>query len=126
MGIGRVSCWAEGKGVTRYSRAKLNGNNVSIHRLLLPDSEMVDHISRDGLDNRRVNIREADAEINGRNRRKHCRNTSGESGVNWVKRCGKWAARINFDGKRQFLGYFTNKEDAIDARNAAKKENGYL
>lgn len=42
-------------------------------------------------------------------------NTSGFRGVNFEKRRNKWKARLMIDGKEIYLGYFVNKEDAINA-----------
>jgi hypothetical protein len=48
------------------------------------------------------------------------RNTSGTKGVWWDKRREKWVAEICYDGKRHFLGRFSEKEDAIEARRKAE------
>lgn len=49
-------------------------------------------------------------------------NTSGIKGVHWDKARGKWVAKIIFKGKDYFLGRYTKKEDAIEARAIAEKE----
>lgn len=49
-------------------------------------------------------------------------NTSGIKGVSWDKRRNKWAAQIEFKGKSYYLGRYTNKEDAREAREKAEKE----
>jgi hypothetical protein len=43
-------------------------------------------------------------------------NTSGAKGVYWNKQKKKWQARIGFKGKDTHIGYFLNKQDAINAR----------
>ena len=43
-------------------------------------------------------------------------NHTGAKGVYWYPRYNKWAAVISRDKKRKLLGYFENKEDAIQAR----------
>jgi hypothetical protein len=48
-------------------------------------------------------------------------NASGYRGVTWAKR-GRWQAQIQVEGKRHFLGYFTVKEDAARAYDAAARE----
>lgn len=49
-------------------------------------------------------------------------NTSGTKGVVWDKSNKKWRAQITFKGKKHNLGYFTNKQDAINARKKAEEE----
>ena len=46
-------------------------------------------------------------------------NTSGVTGVHWHKVKKKWEATIT-EGKKKYLGIFTNKEDAIKARKEAE------
>ena len=45
-------------------------------------------------------------------------NTSGTPGV--YKKRDKWIARITYKKKNYYLGYFTEKEDAVAARKAAE------
>ena len=47
-------------------------------------------------------------------------NTSGQPGVTWDKKSGKWLAQISVDRKRLSLGRFTNLDDAIAARKAGE------
>ena len=47
-------------------------------------------------------------------------NTSGNIGVSWNKEKQKWKAYITIGGKQIHVGYFVNKEDAIQARKAAE------
>ena len=49
-------------------------------------------------------------------------NTSGVTGVALNKRNQKWLAFINFKKKRYYLGYYTEKEDAIKARKEAEEK----
>lgn len=55
-------------------------------------------------------------------REKGKNNTSGTKGVYWDKSNKKWRAAINFKGRCYSLGYFTNKQDAINARKKAEEE----
>ena len=41
-------------------------------------------------------------------------------GTSWDKKRGKWQARIRVDGRRLFLGYFVDHDDAVRARIAAE------
>lgn len=49
-------------------------------------------------------------------------NTSGCRGVTYVKRTGKWLARIRVNKKRKQLGYFNSFVEAKEARLKAEKE----
>lgn len=85
----------------------------------------IDHINGDRLDNRLVNLRLATPTINARNARKSRNNTSGATGVSYVKRTGRWHAYIHSDGRRLNIGTFALKDDAVRARAAAQKALGY-
>lgn len=49
-------------------------------------------------------------------------NTSGVTGVYYHKNMQKWSARIAFKGNTYFLGYYVDKQNAVDARKIAEKE----
>lgn len=66
------------------------------------------------------NCRWASRSMQSYNQRRRYDNTSGRTGVNFVKRTGKWQARISVDNKRIFLGLFSVYEDAVVAREAAE------
>ncbi len=93
-----------------------NGKSKAIylHRFLMdaPDGLEVDHISGDGLDNRRDNLRLATHTQNAQNQRRRRDNTVGFKGV-WRCVSGlKWRAMIQEGGTRKHLGYFTTPEAA--------------
>lgn len=48
-------------------------------------------------------------------------NTSGTTGVYWISRRKRWLSTIIFQGRLYSLGYFENKNDAIDARKEAEE-----
>lgn len=75
-----------------------------------------DHINRNELDNRKENLRPATKSQNAQNNSISANNTSGFTGVHWVKHLNKWCSRININKKRVLLGYFNKKEDAIVSR----------
>ena len=87
--------------------------------------DQIDHLNHVRDDNRWANIREATSTVNGRNRSINCDNTSGATGVNWEKCANKWRARIRVNYKKISLGTFTNKKDAIAAREAANVKYGF-
>lgn len=120
-------------GRTGYAQAailvgRINGANayrtVKMHRLLLDakESEEIDHINHDTLDNRRSNLRLCNRTENTRHRRTSKINTSGFKGVNWRRnRAGKknWYASIGVNRKRKYLGYFYSAEEAARAYDKA-------
>ena len=77
-----------------------------------PEKE-IDHINNNTHDNRFVNLREADHQQNGYNKKLQANNTSGVKGVYWDKSRCKWMARLNINGRMVNLGRFANIEDAI-------------
>ena len=91
-----------------------------LHRVVMGlDSEgLVDHISRDRLDNRRNNLRLVDNRVNQINTDLRG-GTSQYRGVIWDKRRGKWRARIKNYGTNIVLGYYDVEADAARAYNEA-------
>lgn len=97
---------------------------VYLHRALLnaPASLEVDHVSCDGLDNRRTNIRLATASQNQHNKRIHQKNASGFKGVSWHASTKKWRARICLNKKSMHLGVFPSADLAHQCYAAACAE----
>ena len=86
--------------------------NVRMHRVILgePKGKIIDHINHNGLDNRRANLRVVTRQQNTWNKRKQRGNCSSQyKGVTWLKRMGKWQARIVCSGKSIFIGYFDDE-----------------
>ena len=52
----------------------------------------------------------------------HSNNTSGQKGVCWSKRNKKWKSYITVKGKNIYLGYYADKQDAINARLEAEEK----
>ena len=84
-----------------------------------------DHVNRNGLDNRRENLRAATVNQQSYNMSTYNTNKSGFRGVFYVKRSRKWLACIKADGKRIHIGFFESKlEAAIEYNKAAMKYHG--
>jgi len=81
----------------------------------------IDHINRDGCDNRIINLREVTARQQSANTGMSKANTSGVKGVSFLKDKGKWRASMNVDGKKTNLGTFATIQEATAARKAAEK-----
>lgn len=98
-----VGHWRDGK---RYK--------ARLHRLVIgaEKGQMVDHINRDTLDNRRENLRIV---TNSQNRMNIVRKTVGTSkykGVYWSKQYKKFIAQARKDGKLYRLGMFDSEVEA--------------
>lgn len=72
----------------------------------------IDHINGVRDDNRIANLREANHVDNQRNRPIPKNNTSGIKGVWWDKKTNKWCAAVRVNGKRRYIGYFTDIAEA--------------
>ena len=76
----------------------------------------VDHIDNNPKNNAPANLRWATSTQNNQNSSMRKDNKSGVKGVNWKKTTQKWRAQIKIDGINVHLGYFTELEDAKQAR----------
>lgn len=94
-----------------YASTKINEKTTYMHRLLLlpQNNEQIDHINRNGLDNRRCNLRLATKSENQANRNKTPNISSQFKGVSWNKKRNKWEASITVNYRKMFLGYFSDE-----------------
>jgi HNH endonuclease len=106
-----------------YVTLRLDGLPYYAHRVAWfyvtgewPAAE-IDHIDRNGLNNRFANLRLADRTQNVVNRARRRDNTSGFKGV-YVTRGGRFMAQHTIKGKAHYLGTFDTAEEAFAARNA--------
>lgn len=88
------------------------------------DRQIVDHASRDTLDNRRENLRAATYESNSWNKSKSKLCKSPYKGVTKKPGCpnNPWRARITYKGKQIYLGLHATPELARDAYLEKAKE----
>lgn len=100
-----------------YAAAHIGGKIQKLHKIILPEAPVVDHINRDKLDNRSSNLRSATIQINNQNQGVKRTSTTGFKGVGFHKHMKKYCARLYVDGKRKTLGYFDTPEAAADAYN---------
>ena len=111
-------------------QSKYNHTSMQMQRMLMLDSiteegQMVDHINRNKLDNRRKNLRLCNMSESNRNRGpinfKHRKDKISQyKGVNWKD--NRWTAIITVNSKQIRLGRFDNEQDAAIAYNEAAKK----
>lgn len=131
----RDSIWTAWKGkgkkcwyARRRESKKREQQHAMFHTLICPDYKEVDHINRDGLDNRKCNLREG-GDVNPKNKGIQTNNTSGVTGV--YKKRNNWVAQIG-GGKNRQTKQFSIEEygdeaklKAIAKRKEWEKELGY-
>ena len=112
-----------------YWKITVAGRHFLAHRLVFMHVlgrwpvGLVDHINGNRTDNRFINLREANDELNAQNRRRaRTGNSSGLLGVSVNTGRGKrWLAQIQVSGKKMNLGYFDCKYEAHAAYLEAKR-----
>jgi hypothetical protein len=84
-----------------------------LHRFIInaTSGQFVDHINRNKLDNRKINLRIVTRSENVHNSKMHITNKSGTKGVYFHKGTRKWEAFIDKDGKR-YRKLFIDIEEA--------------
>lgn len=97
---------------------------LRMHHLIVPrmPGTVTDHINGDTLDNRRANLRRCSVAQNCQNQALGKRNTSGYRGVSWQADKRRWRAYISVNGRKRFLGRYTQAEDAARAFDKAARE----
>jgi hypothetical protein len=111
-----------------YIRIGVNKKYYQAHRLawlyvhgVLP-KDQIDHINGIRNDNRISNLRECNNLENQQNCGVYKNNKSGYTGVFYRKDIKKWLAKINFNSKQMYLGYYDTPEKAHDAYCDAKNK----
>lgn len=90
------------------------------------ESEEVDHINGDKLDNRKCNLRVCTRQENSFNRKIPKNNTTGYKGVRYIKqgnRIKRWRATLEKNGKSVNGGTHITKEEAAKAYNKLALEH---
>jgi len=122
--------FGSGKGYARRHQLQPKKQNIYMHREILRrvgEKEFLhtDHINRNPLDNRRINLRPATRGANLINRPPDCNNTTGFKGVTLHRikgRSDKWRARIRVQGVLKSLGLFSALVEAAKVYNEAAFE----
>lgn len=117
-------CAADGYAVRdEYDQETGKRKVVRMHRAVndTPEGLLTDHINRDRLDNRCINLRTVSTSQNMRNSSPKSTNTSGYKGVTWDKKNKKWSVVITKDRKAVRVGRFSSLRQAALAYNHAAK-----
>lgn len=106
-----------------YACRMIGKRRIYMHREIMnaPRGKVVDHRNRDGLDNRKENLRLGSQSQNLGNSKSR-RGSSKYKGVSWYARTQRWQAHLMKDGKSIGLGYFMVEEDAAKAYDAKARE----
>lgn len=110
-----------------YGQVNIDGNMYLTHRIIWlwyygTWPREIDHLDRNPMNNRIVNLRTASKAVNQHNRGIQRNNSSGYPGVCWNKQKKKYQAQIKINNKHIYLGCFTTPEDAFLAYQLAKIE----
>jgi len=99
-------------------RRRRKQTTITMHVFVMGEKG-IDHKNRNGLDNRRVNLRKAEQFQNLANIAGRSGGTSRFKGVDWSKSDSKWRARISVKYEAVHLGCFSDEEEAARAYDEA-------
>lgn len=108
-----------------YLCGHMRGKTMKAHRVIWAivhgvwPKDQIDHINGNRRDNRIDNLRETSNAQNQWNRKPKRGCKSRYKGVSYIRKSGKWQARIVVNGQRKSLGHFGSEQDARKAYAAA-------
>lgn len=108
--------YAKGYAIRNVRLTPGDGGRISeiMHRVIMncPEGKQVDHINGDKLNNQKTHLRICTNKQNTRNSKPSSNNKSGYKGVCWKPLNKKWCAQITVNGKKIYLGMYSDKVDA--------------
>lgn len=114
--LANTCVWSAQKGtntechyMSHSGRKKLGLKQTRFHNLVCPLFPVVDHINRNGLDNRLQNLRNGEGFVNARNQGKRKDNASGKTGVHFSKSENLWVVQYPMNGKRRKKTFSVSK-----------------
>lgn len=107
--------YARRQGVDGQGRPRGVLMHREILQLVIGDGLAVDHVNRNKLDNRKMNLRRVTAGENSQNQTPRARGTSTYRGVSWDKERKRWVVWGKVEGRAKFLGRFIREADAAAA-----------
>lgn len=125
---GKLAGTPKGNGylMISFNYVKLLAHRViwEMHYGSIPEGYEIDHMNGIRSDNRIENLRLVTRTINNKNKRMQSNNTSGFTGVVFVKQRCKWNARVKVNGIQKSLGSFNTAIEANEARERYISMNG--
>ncbi|WP_297991962.1 HNH endonuclease [uncultured Clostridium sp.] len=109
---------------SKYIQTRVKGKMIKLHRYIMNidnSNLLVDHISRDTLDNRKSNLRICTYQQNSFNKSIRIDNTSGITGISFHNINKKWRAKIKYNNLTIHLGYFEDINEALINRRVAEE-----
>jgi hypothetical protein len=94
---------------TSYAMGTINGEKVFLHRFIMNyyGSDDIDHKNRNGLDNRKTNLRICS----------HSQNMLNQDVIGYTETpSGKFVPRLTLNYQEMYLGTFDSPEEALQAR----------
>lgn len=125
LSTGRV---VKGSQKSKYVIVGIGSKTYLAHRIIWKMKtgedpvEIIDHHDCDSVNNRWVNLRQAEQKENLRNRGAPKNNKSGVKGVSFDTQTGMWLAGITVDYRHINLGRYSTIEKAAEVRRVASEK----